>query len=50
MRKSNVKTSQAKQKRYQKNKKRTSGKPHLSKFERQQIALRESIIAAAFPM
>lgn len=45
MRKSNNKASQHKIKRAEKNKKRTKNKPYLSKFERQQITLREKILS-----
>ena len=44
MKKSNVKVSQSKIKRSVKNKKRLKDKVVLSKFERRQIALRESIM------
>jgi hypothetical protein len=44
MKKSNNKVSQHKIKRANKNKKRVKAKPSLSKFERQQIVLREQII------
>lgn len=47
MRKSNNKASQHKIKRAEKNKKRLQAKPHLSKFERQQIAIRERIVLDA---
>lgn len=44
MRKSNNKASQHKIKRAVKNKKRLKDKPHFSKFERKQNAIREQII------
>jgi hypothetical protein len=44
MKKSNIKVSQHKAKRKSKNKKRTSNKPYLSKFEKRQIRLREEIV------
>ena len=44
MKKSNNKVSQNKIKRANKNKKRVQAKPHSSKFERQQAALRSEII------
>jgi hypothetical protein len=47
VKKSNVKVSQNKAKRYAKNKKRTKNKPYISKFEKQQIAIREQIIMGA---
>ncbi|MFN7583996.1 MAG: hypothetical protein ACK5P0_01415 [bacterium] len=47
MKKTNNKVSQHKAKRYAKNKKRLKDKPHLSKFERQQIAKRAEILGAS---
>jgi len=47
MKQSNNKVSQHKAKRASKNKKRTQAKPHLSKFERKQNAIREAIISSA---
>jgi hypothetical protein len=47
MKKINKKVSLAKAKRYIKNKKRLSAKPNLSKFERNQAALREQIKLSA---
>jgi hypothetical protein len=47
MKQSNNKVSQHKIKRANKNKKRTQAKPHLSKFERKQKAIREKIIMNA---
>ena len=47
MKKTNNKVSQHKAKRYAKNKKRLKNKPHLSKFERQQIAKRAEILGAS---
>lgn len=44
MKKTNNKVSQHKAKRYAKNKKRIKEKPYLSKFEKQQIILREKIL------
>jgi hypothetical protein len=44
MKKSNVKASQHKIKRSNKNKKRVQAKPYTSKFERKQERLREAII------
>lgn len=44
MKKTNDKVSQHKIKRADKNKKRTQGKTHLSKFERKQKRIREAII------
>ncbi len=44
MKKSNNKVSQHKIKRASKNKKRLKDKPHLSKFERKQEAIRQKII------
>jgi len=44
MKKSNIKVSQSKMRRSMKNKKRLKDKVILSKFERKQIALRESIM------
>jgi hypothetical protein len=44
VKKSNNKVSQHKIKRANKNKKRVQAKPSLSKFERQQAALRSKII------
>lgn len=44
MRKSNNKVSKHKIKRAEKNKKRIQAKPYLSRFERQQLELRKSII------
>ena len=44
MKKNNNKVSQHKAKRYSKNKKRLKDKPYLSKFEKQQIILREKIL------
>jgi hypothetical protein len=44
MKKSNIKVSQSKMRRSMKNKKRLKDKTVLSKFERKQIVLRESII------
>jgi hypothetical protein len=46
MKKSNNKVSQHKIKRANKNKKRTQAKPYLSKFERKQAFLRQSIISS----
>jgi hypothetical protein len=44
MKKSNIKVSQSKMRRRMKNKKRLKDKVILSKFERKQIVLRESIM------
>ena len=44
MKKSNNKASQHKIKRAEKNKKRIKDKPYYSRFERQQIRLREEIL------
>lgn len=44
MKKNNNKSSQHKIKRATKNKKRIQAKPYLSKFERQQLQLREEIV------
>jgi hypothetical protein len=44
MKKSNIKVSQSKMRRSMKNKKRLKDKVVLSKFERKQIVLRESIM------
>lgn len=44
MKKSNNKASQHKIKRALKNKKRIQGKPHLSKCERKEQAIREKIV------
>jgi hypothetical protein len=44
MKKNNGRVSQQKAKRYAKNKKRLKDKPHLSKFERQQLAKRAEIL------
>jgi hypothetical protein len=44
MKKTNNKVSQNKIKRAVKNKKRTQGKTHLSRFERRQNRIREEII------
>lgn len=45
MKKNNNKVSQHKAKRYSKNKKRLKDKPYLSKFERKQLAIRQSILS-----
>jgi hypothetical protein len=50
MKKSNNKVSQHKIKRAVKNKKRIQAKPYLSKFERRQIVLRESIVSNALTL
>jgi hypothetical protein len=47
MKKSNNKVSQHKIKRAKKNKKRIQEKPHISKFERRQILIRESLLSNA---
>jgi len=47
MKKNNNKISQHKAKRYAKNKKRMKDKPHLSKFERQQLSERAEILGAS---
>lgn len=47
MKKTNNKVSQHKAKRYAKNKKRLKDKPHLSKFERRQLAIRASILGSS---
>ncbi len=47
MKKNNNKSSQHKAKRYAKNKKRLKDKPHLSKFERRQEAIRAAILYPA---
>jgi hypothetical protein len=47
MKKSNNKVSQHKIKRALKNKNRLKDKPHLSKFERKQNAIREQIIMSS---
>lgn len=44
MKKSNVKSSQSKIKRAEKNKKRIQAKPYLSKFDRKQKEIRDQII------
>jgi hypothetical protein len=48
MKKNNNKVSQHKIKRANKNRKRIASKPYLSRFQRSQIAIRESIIASSF--
>lgn len=48
MKKNNNKASQHKVKRANKNRKRIASKPYLSRFQRSQIAIRESIIASSF--
>jgi hypothetical protein len=50
MKKSNNKVSQHKIKRASKNKKRLQAKPHLSRFERKQAALRQEIISGALSL
>ena len=50
MKKSNNKVSQHKIKRAKKNKKRIQAKPYLSKFEKQQIILREEILRPALSL
>jgi hypothetical protein len=49
MKQSNKKVSINKAKRAKKNKKRTQGKTHLSKFEREQKRIREEIIQGFIP-
>lgn len=50
MRKTNNKVSQHKIKRANKNKKRQQSKTHLSKFERKQLRIRESIIMGSLQL
>jgi hypothetical protein len=50
MKKTNNKTSKQKIKRAKKNKKRIQNKSYLSKFEKQQIRLREEILRPALSL